>query len=204
MKEIPELFRKLTPEEEKRNLIEWLVLSKEVLKHFKCYRCGECCSKAPVLLLKNELNSILDKLGITETEFIEKYVGKIVNSKLLYLKNPCPFLERDDNGKAVCKIYDFRPLECQLYPLGGTNTLYNTTSCKMAKDIFDEIMKLRLNLYEPTEEQKKMFLDKKDDQKKFISSILPGSASKEKATDIFITTGILVKLLDKFEGEKNE
>lgn len=32
------------------------------------------------------------------------------------LPNPCNFLGYDENNKAICRIYRFRPLNCRKYP----------------------------------------------------------------------------------------
>jgi len=32
------------------------------------------------------------------------------------LPNVCPFLDYDKDGYSICKIYNFRPLNCRKYP----------------------------------------------------------------------------------------
>ncbi|MBU0628197.1 MAG: YkgJ family cysteine cluster protein [Nanoarchaeota archaeon] len=75
----------------------------------KCKRCGKCCN--PPRLYKEDIKRI-KKLGYKEDDFI--YTDNLNNN---YLKNKdgwCIFLKK---GKtAECKIYNFRPKICRLYP----------------------------------------------------------------------------------------
>ena len=82
-----------------------------------CLKCRGCCRFKEIdsvwspYLLDEEIQDLLDKK--IPSAFIS------LNKKLLPVPNPqgagfiCPFLEVKDNQ---CKIYEFRPLECQLYP----------------------------------------------------------------------------------------
>jgi len=39
------------------------------------------------------------------------------------LPNRCPFLDFDEQGLSVCKIYHFRPLSCRKYPRTKSESL---------------------------------------------------------------------------------
>lgn len=83
-----------------------------------CLKCKNCCRFAQEnsvwapCLLDEEMQALIDKEGIpAATISIERRID--------LLPNPqgegfiCPFLNLADNK---CRIYDWRPFECQLYP----------------------------------------------------------------------------------------
>ncbi|MEZ0344948.1 MAG: YkgJ family cysteine cluster protein [Infirmifilum sp.] len=72
--------------------------------------CGKCCRRAVVPLLKSDLEKIEKALGDPHL-----YVEWIDGIPVLKRKNnACIFLD-PETGK--CRIYEFRPLACRLYPL---------------------------------------------------------------------------------------
>lgn len=84
-----------------------------------CLKCKLCCrfsqqdSIWSPCLLDEEIQALLDKKDISSTYISSKH-------RLFLISNPqkqesyiCPFLNIADNK---CRIYDFRPFECQLYP----------------------------------------------------------------------------------------
>lgn len=90
---------------------------KQFIPHQVCLKCQGCCrfKKADSVwspcLLDEEMQDLLDKN--IPSAFISS------KRKLLPIPHPqgegfiCPFLDIQDNK---CKIYGFRPFECQLYP----------------------------------------------------------------------------------------
>ena len=82
-----------------------------------CLKCQGCCrfreanSVWSPCLLDEEIQDLLDK------EIPSAFISS--DKKLLPIPNPqgegfiCPFLDAKENK---CKIYGFRPFECQLYP----------------------------------------------------------------------------------------
>ncbi|MHC1585872.1 MAG: YkgJ family cysteine cluster protein [Candidatus Syntropharchaeia archaeon] len=88
----------------------------------ECSRCGRCCHSAVELsdfdLKKLEKRNLL---GFTETfedrDILHTVIKRKIDSNLsfdesLKTKAPCIFL--DEGG---CKIYDIRPLVCEIYPV---------------------------------------------------------------------------------------
>lgn len=83
-----------------------------------CLKCQGCCrfreenSVWSPCLLEEEIESLIDRADIPAASLR-------MDKRLQLVKNPgadgfrCPFLGREDNK---CKIYDFRPFECQIYP----------------------------------------------------------------------------------------
>ncbi|MDD4894097.1 MAG: YkgJ family cysteine cluster protein, partial [Candidatus Omnitrophica bacterium] len=90
---------------------------KQIIPQEVCLKCRGCCrfhqinSAWSPCLLDEEIQDLLDK------KIPPALIS--VNKKLLPIPNPqgedfiCPFLDAKDNK---CKIYGFRPFECQLYP----------------------------------------------------------------------------------------
>ena len=90
---------------------------------FECSACSYCCSGAPgfVWLSREDLDRLLEQLGITQEAFIETYcrwvdTGEGRALSLLEIKTgqstyDCIFLEA---GR--CSVYPARPLQCRSYP----------------------------------------------------------------------------------------
>ncbi len=90
---------------------------KQIVPQEVCLKCRGCCRFKKIYsawspcLLDEEIQDLLDK------EIPSAFIS--AEKKLLPVPNPqgegfiCPFLDAKDNK---CKIYGFRPFECQLYP----------------------------------------------------------------------------------------
>lgn len=97
---------------------------------FKCTLCGNCCSgtTGTVSFTDVEAEEMSTKLGISKVDFYENYtrrVGKGQKSRFelkeLRVGNSrsydCIFLDRATiPGKAICKLYESRPLQCRTWP----------------------------------------------------------------------------------------
>lgn len=81
-----------------------------------CENCRKkCCSTEPVFLTQYDIKRINKKTALLESKFVIEKVGYEKNIKLMrYKKGTCIFFDKK-SGK--CKIYEFRPLDCQLFPL---------------------------------------------------------------------------------------
>ena len=89
-------------------------------EHFRCKKCGKCCSEIGLPYPAHRLCEIAKFLNVTPEEFIEKYIGKIIEEdgeKRVQISldkvKPCPFLLPDN----LCSIYEVRPDGCRLYPI---------------------------------------------------------------------------------------
>ena len=73
---------------------------------------------------------MLKKLRRTVTSVLpvaEGRKGQCVNcGACCKLPVPCPFLKEED-GKCVCKIYKFRPLNCRKYPRSASEHITTET-----------------------------------------------------------------------------
>ncbi len=113
---------------------------KQIVPQEVCLKCQGCCRFKKIdsawspCLLDEEIQDLLDKK--IPSAFISS------DKKLLPIPNPqgagfiCPFLDVKDNK---CKIYDFRPFECQLYPFlinlrGGKVILTLDLNCPYVRE----------------------------------------------------------------------
>ncbi|HNY35205.1 MAG TPA: YkgJ family cysteine cluster protein [Methanothrix soehngenii] len=87
---------------------------------FECQRCGHCCTTGDPIRLRPEdaallarglkipLNKVLKKFIITDPQ----RAGVLSFKHIL----PCKFYDQSTNG---CKIYQFRPWSCRIFPFLG-------------------------------------------------------------------------------------
>ncbi|GJM19753.1 MAG: zinc/iron-chelating domain-containing protein [Phycisphaeraceae bacterium] len=92
---------------------------------FTCTQCGNCCSGPPgyVGFTPEEGRAIARTLGVTETEFLERFTrdtpeGRSIKDlrKAGSRSWDCVFLDRTPDGRALCTIYDARPAQCRTWP----------------------------------------------------------------------------------------
>lgn len=181
IQEVPESFVKeymklsKIPKEEFKKEVEigherWKELSREILYYFKCRACGKCC-KIPVMISKEEIEKICEKLKMDTFEFSRRYLGNE-----FYLKEPCPFLENRKGGKAFCRIYEVRPEVCRLFPFSSmNNNLQAVDECLLAKEISEAIIEFekKISMTKMTKEEEDLLCFKQDMINKTISLQLP-------------------------------
>jgi Fe-S-cluster containining protein len=94
---------------------------------FKCHpgvSCyNTCCADVNIFLSPYDVLRLTERLGITSTEFLEKYtllpVQKEMNTPVVLLKmsddeaKSCQFLTEEG-----CGVYTDRPWPCRMYPVG--------------------------------------------------------------------------------------
>ena len=123
-----------TPEaEDQGKILEEEILSEEARLGpndtftFRCHpgvSCfNTCCADVNIFLSPYDVLRLTERLGITSTEFLEKYtllpVQKDMNTPVVLLKmnddeaKTCQFLT--ENG---CGVYSDRPWPCRMYPIG--------------------------------------------------------------------------------------
>ncbi len=76
----------------------------------RCTKCGLCCIKTEMELLPEDIERLVS-LGY-KLEDIAYYDG--IYWRLKNINDHCVFY---DVEKRECKIYDYRPIGCRLYPL---------------------------------------------------------------------------------------
>lgn len=94
---------------------------------FRCHRgisCfTKCCSNIDIMLTPYDIIVMKKRLGLSSTEFLERYTYTIVDEKtshpFVFLRmlddkeRRCPFVTEEG-----CSIYDSRPVNCRYYPVG--------------------------------------------------------------------------------------
>ncbi len=91
---------------------------------FSCTMCGNCCTGVPgyVLVTDAEVAAMAKRLNLSEAAFIEQYTrilpeGRSLNETRTEHGYDCVFLDRDTiPGKAVCGLYEDRPVQCKTWP----------------------------------------------------------------------------------------
>lgn len=93
---------------------------------FSCTMCGNCCSgpEGYVLVTAAEIGALSRRLKISEPEFVRNYThidretgGRSLNEKKSEGGLDCIFLDREKiPGKAVCGVYEDRPVQCRTWP----------------------------------------------------------------------------------------
>lgn len=91
---------------------------------FSCTMCGNCCSgpEGYVLVTDEEIAALARRLGMSVAEFTKKHThvtseGRSLKEKRSEKGLDCEFLDRETiPGKAVCGVYEDRPLQCRTWP----------------------------------------------------------------------------------------
>ncbi|MEM2136596.1 MAG: YkgJ family cysteine cluster protein [Candidatus Methanomethylicia archaeon] len=76
----------------------------------KCIKCGKCCIETEMPLTMRDMERIM-KLGYDKSEFTTIVNGK---HRLRNMNGHCYFL---DPKRMKCKIYEYRPEGCRIYPV---------------------------------------------------------------------------------------
>jgi len=82
-------------------------------KETDCLSCANCCKTMSPTYTKSDLLRISSHVGMTTDEFKKKWLYKDSNGDWINKKQPCQFLNLDDNK---CSIYDIRPKDCAGFP----------------------------------------------------------------------------------------
>lgn len=77
---------------------------------FQCIRCGQCCKNTEMILLREDIERIAS-LGFKIEDFVVYSRGF---ARLRNVDGRCVFL---DPKTKLCRIYDWRPKGCRLYPI---------------------------------------------------------------------------------------
>lgn len=91
---------------------------------FSCTMCGNCCSgpEGYVLVSDAEATGLARRLGISIDAFLAQYTcdtsaGRSLTEKRSPHGLDCVFLDREKvPGKAVCGVYEDRPIQCRTWP----------------------------------------------------------------------------------------
>ena len=95
---------------------------------FTCTQCGNCCTGPSgfVLFTDNEAAAMAHKLGVTPGVFRETYtretpIGRSLRETRTSFGYDCVFLDRDEQGRTSCRVYEDRPEQCRTWPFWRSN-----------------------------------------------------------------------------------
>ncbi len=86
-------------------------LDKQIRKQIDCTSCGNCCIELKASVTDKDVARISESLGLSDNEFVDKYIDTSNDEEKIFAHKPCKFL-KDRN----CTIYDVRPKDCISYP----------------------------------------------------------------------------------------
>lgn len=86
---------------------------REVWKETDCLTCANCCKTMSPTFTKTDVKRIARHFGMTDEAFRKKWLYKDRNGDWLNKKQPCQFLNLEDNK---CSIYAIRPRDCAGFP----------------------------------------------------------------------------------------
>jgi Fe-S-cluster containining protein len=140
---------------------------------FSCTMCGNCCSgsSGSVRFSKEEAAAKADELQIDVDKFYELYTrrrgrGSKSYQELKEVKSPvngedrdCIFLDRKKiPGKAICSLYQSRPLQCKTWPF-WSEILESKSTWEDAKRGYDGCPGLGRGQLFPVEEIERQRID---------------------------------------------
>lgn len=85
----------------------------EVWQEVECLTCANCCKKMTPTFTNQDLKRISAHFNMTKEEFIARWLEKDKNKDWVNVKQPCQFLNLEDNK---CSIYEIRPADCAGFP----------------------------------------------------------------------------------------
>lgn len=96
---------------------------------FACTMCGACCTgpSGYVLFTPEEAEAMAAKAGLSAQEFWETktrdtIMGRSLAERTTAFGQDCVFLDRESApGKAVCSLYEARPMQCRTWPFWKGN-----------------------------------------------------------------------------------
>lgn len=105
-------LKEITPEMEK-DLDSAYEICMEYKNDFPCEMCGRCCHQPHIIVLPEEVDRIANAAKIPLYDFINGYLTRTSDGRLLFKKtDPCAFLGEDNR----CRIWKDRPEICNDFP----------------------------------------------------------------------------------------
>lgn len=77
-----------------------------------CHRTGDCCEQQPFVLMTTEERAEIEAATDRQVTWMAKDGWSALQAA------PCPLLDRDEDGLAVCSVYDVRPYNCRRFACG--------------------------------------------------------------------------------------
>jgi Fe-S-cluster containining protein len=129
---------------------QFLQLHKEMFKGYDCCKCTNCCKAFEIPINTDEVETISEFLGITDSDFISDYLIDNETSDpdegqyLLKKERQCVFLENDGR----CQIQEVKPTVCKMFPYTDQperawSLLSTLSSAKVCPIVFEIIESLK-------------------------------------------------------------
>lgn len=110
-------------------------LQAAIESRFQCLRCGNCCKgEGLVHFSKPEAEAMARQLGISRREFLQTHAIRveagqwILKDKFVELppdptrrEQWCVLLERDAEGRYLCRVNEAKPNQCRSFPAKWRN-----------------------------------------------------------------------------------
>jgi Fe-S-cluster containining protein len=87
--------------------------NEQVWKETDCLSCANCCKTMSPTYTKGDRRRISAHFGLSEKQFIKKWLRRDRSGDYLNKTEPCQFLDRKTN---YCNIYAIRPKDCAGFP----------------------------------------------------------------------------------------
>ncbi len=87
-------------------------MDRKVWEKTECLACGNCCTKMTPTFTAEDIQRISKVVGMTETQFKNKYLEQDDSEDWVNTTQPCQFLGKD----LKCSIYEHRPIDCATFP----------------------------------------------------------------------------------------
>ncbi|MHA1720637.1 MAG: YkgJ family cysteine cluster protein [Promethearchaeota archaeon] len=160
---------------------------------FHCQQCGNCCSsdaEGYIFLYSVDVEKISKNLQLTKSEFAKKYlaitqyeytiwdenledigINKIMDTLVLNFEqsSDCVFLYTE-NEKKLCKIYQSRPVQCDIFPFWSilmTSEENYQRTIKYCKGLQNNFSNFRN--FSPEEIKKYVYLERKIEKEYYKS-----------------------------------
>jgi uncharacterized protein len=89
-----------------------IALNTRAFKTMDCLSCANCCKTMSPTYNKADIKRISKHLGMSVSQYHEKYLEKDESGDYMNKSVPCQFLRKDN----MCSIYPVRPKDCSGFP----------------------------------------------------------------------------------------
>lgn len=121
-------------------------LHDQAFKKINCLECANCCKTTGPLFTARDIKVLGKHLGLSELQFINKYLHIDEDGDYILNVLPCPFL----NDNNYCSVYDYRPGACREYPHTNQRkmhtifkeTLNNVSICPAVSEIVERLKQI--------------------------------------------------------------
>lgn len=122
-------------------------LHEKLFADYDCRQCANCCREYTTLLQPGERSALANRLGISESEFLQEHTEFDNSEGVRVMKTPCPMLLPDGS----CMAQDCKPQECRDFPYTNKpdriSSLYSVLSNARVCPVVFEILQQLKQMY---------------------------------------------------------